>query len=197
VQTKVQTKDNNPIDWELVRKDYETKGMSDRALAKEVGVSDTALRKRAKKHGWAKLADCTPEFEPKRKPDPNPHQPRLQRITRAVGAAPTGELTARGRNLILALMEELEFLNQHAEILSELVEDHFSGEKDTNARFKLQKALDHAERTKSCNQLATALAKLNDAAPGKKEQASTAAETAGQDGGWGDDLDAAAPTKFN
>jgi hypothetical protein len=118
-------------------------------------------------------------------------------VTKAVAVASTGELTARGRNIILALMEELEFLNKHAEILSELVEDHFNGEKDGNVRGKLQKALDHETRTKSSNQLATALAKLNEAAPGKKEQAQTAAETAGQDGGWGDDLDVGAPGRPN
>jgi hypothetical protein len=49
--------------------------------------------------------------------------------------------------------------------------------------------MDHETRTKSSNQLATALAKLNDAAPGKKEQAQADAETAGQGSGWGDDLD--------
>jgi hypothetical protein len=86
-------------------------------------------------------------------------------------------------------MEELEFLNRHYEILEELVEVNFDGEKDARTRFKLQKALDHETRAKSSTQLASALQKLQDSTPGKKEQASTAAETAGQDGGWGDDLE--------
>jgi hypothetical protein len=87
-------------------------------------------------------------------------------------------------------MDELEFLNQHADVLGELVECHFNGDKEHQTKAKLLRALDHETRTKSSNQLATALAKLQDAAPGKKEQAQAEAETAGQDGGWGDDLDA-------
>lgn len=86
-------------------------------------------------------------------------------------------------------MQELEFLNRHADELSEMVEEHFSGEGDDRIRMRLQKALDHETRTKSSAQLANALAKLQDAAPGKKEQAKADAETAGQDSGWGDDLE--------
>ena len=92
-------------------------------------------------------------------------------------------------------MEELEFLNRHADDLSELVEEHFNGEKDERVRFRLQKALDHETRTKSSTQLASALQKLQDAAPGKKEERQSSAErvaAGGDDDGWGDDL--AAPT---
>jgi hypothetical protein len=93
-------------------------------------------------------------------------------------------------------MDELEFLNANADTLSEMVDCFLNGEKDDRARFKLQKALDHETRSKTANYLATALAKLNDAAPGKKEQAKVDAVSAGQDGGWGDDLDVGA-NKFN
>jgi hypothetical protein len=95
-------------------------------------------------------------------------------------------------------MEELEFLNRHAEDLSALVEEHFNGEKDDRIRFKLQKALDHETRTKSSTQLASALQKLQDASPGKKEEQKTEAQriAAGGDDDWGDDL-AAPAGKFN
>lgn len=119
-------------------------------------------------------------------------------MTKAVAGASVADLTARGRNIILALQAELEFLNQHAELLSELVEEHFNGEKDDRIRFKLQKALDHETRTKSSTQLASALQKLQDAAPGKKEEQKSEAErvASGGDDDWGDDL--AAPSgKFN
>jgi hypothetical protein len=87
-------------------------------------------------------------------------------------------------------MSELEFLNKNHQTLAGLVEDYVNGEKDSSARAKLMKALDHETRSKTANYLATALAKLVDAAPGKKEQAQTDAETAGHDSGWGADLDA-------
>jgi hypothetical protein len=86
-------------------------------------------------------------------------------------------------------MSELEFLNKNAGVLSELVEQHFNGEDDDSAKRKLLKALDHETRTKSANYLATALAKLTDAAPGKKDQAQADAQTAGHGSGWGSDLD--------
>jgi hypothetical protein len=93
-----------------------------------------------------------------------------------VASATVKDLTARGRNIILALMAELEYLNQNASILMELVDANFNGEKDGSIRAKLMKALDHEVRTKSSNQLATALAKLQDAAPGKKEERQDNAE---------------------
>lgn len=194
----MQTREGNSIDWDAVRRDYETKPISDRALAKNVGVSDTALRKRAKKGGWVKLIDASPNIEPECKPVRNPPQSRIDGATKAVSGASVAELTARGRSIVLALMEELEFLNRHADELSEIVEAYFSGEKDDRIRFKLQKALDHETRTKSSTQLASALQKLQDAAPGKKEEQMIEAErvAAGGDDDWGDDL--AAPVgKFN
>lgn len=86
-------------------------------------------------------------------------------------------------------MAELEFLNANHQTLADMVEDYVNGEKDDRTRARLVKALDHETRSKTANYLATALAKLNDAAPGKKEELQAAAETAGQGSGWGDDLD--------
>jgi hypothetical protein len=86
-------------------------------------------------------------------------------------------------------MDELEFLNANHETLAGLVEDYVNGDKEAGVKAKLLKALDHETRSKTANYLATALAKLNDAAPGKKEQAQADAETAGQGSGWGDDLE--------
>jgi hypothetical protein len=129
---------------------------------------------------------------------PKQERPRIEGVTKAVASASVADLTARGRNIILALMEELEFLNRHAEELSEIVEVLYCGEKDDRIRAKLQKALDHETRTKSSTQLASALQKLQDAAPGKKEEQKTEADriAAGGDDDWGDDL-ATPAGKFN
>jgi hypothetical protein len=78
----VQTREGNSIDWDSVRRDYEQKPISDRALAREAGVSDTALRKRAKKGGWVKLMDCAPAIEPACKPERNPRPTSLPRPMR-------------------------------------------------------------------------------------------------------------------
>lgn len=79
-------------------------------------------------------------------------------------------------------MDELEFLNRNHETLSWLVEDYINGEKEDGVRAKLLKALDHETRSKTANYLATALAKLTDAAPGKKQERQENAESASSAG---------------
>jgi hypothetical protein len=172
---------------------YSTESLSIRALAKKFGVSDTAVRKEAKKRGWVKFdanqTDCEPAREPR--------QPAAEATAKAIASTPVKELTARGRNIILDLMSELEFLNRNHQTLADMVEDYINGDKDAGARAKLLKALDHETRSKTANYLATALAKLVDAAPGKKEQAEDDAKTAGQGSGWGDDLDTGVSSRPN
>jgi hypothetical protein len=185
----VRTREENSTDWVRIGEVYCKELLSIRAIAKQFGLSDTAVRKEAKKRGWERPGAPTEPREPDCKPGREPSPARAEAKARAITGASVKELTARGRNIILALMSELEFLNEHALTLSELVETEFSGEKDFRTRAKLLKALDHDTRTKSSNQLATALAKLNDAMPGKKEQAEDDAKTAGQGSAWGDDLD--------
>lgn len=48
-------------DWEEVEKRYRTNQGSNRSLAEEFGVSEAAIRKRAKKEGWAK--DLVGDFQ--------------------------------------------------------------------------------------------------------------------------------------
>lgn len=99
-----------------------------------------------------------------------------------MAAAPTSALIARGRNIILDLMAELEFLNRNHQTLAALVEDYVNGEKEDGIRAKLLRALDHETRSKTANYLATALAKLTDAAPGKKQERQENAEKSSSGG---------------
>lgn len=174
---------------------FEENGSSFRQIGSALGVSHTAAAKRAKRDEWKRYAAVeTPKRKPNCKPPDAPISAPIQ--IEPVGLSATvKDLTARGRNIILALMAELEYLNQNASILMELVDANFNGDKDAATRAKLMKALDHEVRTKSSNQLATALAKLQDAAPGKKEQAEEDAKTAGAGTAW-DDLDSA-PASMN
>jgi hypothetical protein len=96
-------------------------------------------------------------------------------------------------------MAELEFQNRNHETIAGMVVDYVNGEKDSSARAKLLKVLDLETRCKNANQIATALAKLNDAAPGKKDEQSDAASqvAAGGDNEWGDDLAVPASRQFN
>ena len=42
------------IDWEAVERDFRVGQLSNRMIAEKYGVSETAIRKRAKTHGWSK-----------------------------------------------------------------------------------------------------------------------------------------------
>ena len=185
----VRTREGNSPDWVQIGEAFSKETVSIRALAKHHGVSDTAIRKEAKKRGWTRPDANHLPREPECKPAREPEQNRSEARARSIASATVKDLTARGRNIILALMDEMEFLNRNHETIAGMVEDYINGEKDSSARAKLLKALDHETRSKTANYLATALAKLNDAAPGKKEQAEADAKTAGQGSGWGDDLD--------
>jgi hypothetical protein len=193
----VRTREGNSPDWIQIGEAFRNTAKPIREIAREHGISDAAIRKKAKGQGWSRDAANQPRCEPACEPQREQFQVPLERPARPASSPTVADLTARGRNIILALMAELEYLNQHAIILMELVEANFNGEKEAGTKAKLLKALDHEVRTKSSNQLATALAKLNDAAPGKKEQAEEDAKTAGQGSGWGDDLDTGIASRPN
>lgn len=185
----MRTREENSTDWVRIGEVYCKELVSIRALAKNFGVSDTAVRKEAKKRGWTRPDANSAPREPDCEPVREPRETRSEARAKSIASASVKDLTGRGRNIILALMDELEFLNRNHETIAGMVEDYVNGDKDAGARAKLLKVLDHETRSKTANYLATALAKLNDAAPGKKEQAEEDAKTAGQGSGWGDDLD--------
>jgi transposase-like protein len=185
----VRTGEEYSTDWIQIGDAYCNETVSIRALAKRHGLSDTAIRKEAKKRGWMRPDANQPPREPECKPEREPTETRSEAKAKSIASASVKDLTARGRNIILALLDELEFLNRNHETIAGLVEDYVNGQKDDGVRAKLLKVLDHETRSKTANYLATALAKLNDAAPGKKEQAEEDAKTAGQGSTWGDDLD--------
>ena len=185
----MRTREENSTDWIQIGEAYRTTDRKIREIARAHGISDTAIRKEAKKRKWSRPDAEDLRCEPPREPECEPEQTRVDEAIAETVSARSTELVKRGRRVILDLMSELEFLNKNAGVLSEMVERHFSGEDDDSAKRKLLKALDHETRTKSANYLATALAKLTDAAPGKKDQAQADAETAGHGSGWGSDLD--------
>jgi hypothetical protein len=178
----VRTTENSSIDWISIGDEITKTLKPIRQIAREYGVSDTAVRKVMEKRNWTRPQQ--PEA-----PEPARDLARQQRqAAKAIASAPIADLTARGRGIILDLMAELEFLNRNHQTLASMVEDYVSGASDATVRAKLIKALDHETRSKTANYLATALAKLGDVSPGKKEQAEADAKTAGVGSEWEADL---------
>ena len=193
----MRTREGNSTDWIQIGEAYCGETVSIRALAKRFGLSDTAIRKEAKKREWARPDANQPPREPECKPEREPPPSCSEARARSIASASVKDLTARGRNIILALMGEMEFLNRNHQTIAAMVEDYVNGEKDSSVRAKLLKGLDHETRSKTANYLATALAKLNDAAPGKKEQAEEDAKNASAGSDWDGDLDVSSSQRVN
>ena len=76
--------------------------MSFRALGREIGVSDTAVRKKAKRDCWQRLALPEALREPKSEPTREPAATRSEARAKSISTASVKDLTDRGRNIILA-----------------------------------------------------------------------------------------------
>lgn len=195
----METREENSPDWPEARRRFEEEPTSFRRLGEFLGKSHTAVAKVAKKEGWKKFNAEDDFCKPHRKPveaapsrgDADEVEARSPGVQSELEGASVTDLTKRGRNLILDLMAELEFLNRNHQTLVDIVEAHVDGNEreDRATRAKLIRSLDHETRAKTANNLATALAKLNDATPGKKQLAEEGARTAGQGSSWGDDLE--------
>jgi hypothetical protein len=119
----VRTREGYSTDWNQIGEVYSTGALSIRALAKKFGVSDTAVRKEAKKRKWLRPDANQPPCEPACELEREPPAHRAEVPAKDIAATPVSVLTARGRNIILDLMTELEFLNRNHQTLVDMVED--------------------------------------------------------------------------
>lgn len=152
--------------------------MSIRALARERGLSDVAISKRAKAEGWA------------RKPKPN-GEPIPSRADVELKVSPTlaavvdvdpKVLIKHGRDLTRRLMDELDATTSHVGEIEEAITAYTAGDKDGQRRFAMLKAVGLPTRANVLKTLTLAAKTLAEAAPGKKEEAQNAATTAARSG---------------
>lgn len=167
-------KENKPIDWAGIERDYRTGVMSVREIAKWYGLSHTAINKKAKADGW----------ERKQKP---PHVERQKVLTGEVIAPTSSTLTAeqlpdRARGIAARLLDELDTMTAHIGELEFMIETE---ESDPRRRQALLKALSTAERAKTLKDISLTMKTLEEvAAPaGKKAQRKSAAEASTAPGG--------------
>lgn len=96
----MQTRANNSRDWDSIRAAYEAGTQSIRGVARAAGVSDTALRKRARKDGWAQPAHLkfAAQWSGGRRADPTPppgdRPSRLSEILAQLSAADAAYIEA-------------------------------------------------------------------------------------------------------
>lgn len=163
-------KENKPIDWDGIERDYRAGVMSVREIAKWYGVSHTAINKRAKAEGWVR------EAQPK-------HFDRKALVGEIVSVQPAGDfkpeqLTDRARGLTARLLDELDVVTAHVGELEDMISEE---ESDPRRRGALMKAVSLGERAMTLKNLSLTMKTLTEAAApaGKKEAKQAAAEEVG------------------
>lgn len=161
-------KENQPIDWAAIERDYRAGVMSVREIAKWFGVSHTAINKKAKADGWVRERE-PPHVDRKAKPVGGEILPP------ATVALKPEELPDRARGIAARLLDELDAETTHIGELEFLIETE---EADPRRRQALMKALSTGERAKTLKDITAAMKTLTEVggAGGKKAERQNAAE---------------------
>ncbi|WP_020187804.1 hypothetical protein [Methylopila sp. 73B] len=173
-----------PIDWEAIKRDYGSGSMSIRELSRWYSISDTAIRKRAKKEAWLQPE---PQASSHREPaNPAPRTP--VEFTRATPETTSADaIIGRGRNLTLRMLDELDATTMRLGELETMIDMATDEGDGGRQRETLMQAVSLKQRSEVLKALATAAKTLSEsgaAAPaGKKAERQAAAERAAGSGG--------------
>jgi hypothetical protein len=169
-------KKTKAIDWKSIERDFRAGVMSIREIAKWYGLSDTAIRKKAKAEGWERVQQP-------------PHLDRKQTISGEIllpppSSAKPEELPDRARGIAARLLDELDATTSHIGEFELIIETE---ESDPRRRQALLKALSTAERAKTLKDIALSMKTLAEvsAPAGKKAAQQEAAEDAANGGRFG------------
>lgn len=183
------------VNWQQIGVEYQGSRRSVREIAREHGITHSAIYQVAKHRKWTRPKGLPPSaMLPDPVPDPIP--PRIQRASTVPASKPdpafeaegaeVAQLVKRGRGIILTLMEELEAVNANCDLLTELINLQKADDGNAARRRILHRLQSFPSRVQAAKNLATALATLRDAAPGKKETQQEEAKDASA--GWLRDL---------
>lgn len=181
-------KAKKPIDWAAVEREYSKTDQSIREIARWYGISDKAIRLRAKEKKWPPRGEGAPQATPQQT------QPLVDVAAPIVERArprPTGDeaspeaIVERGRMLVVEMLDELEACTARIGEIEEAIEEATSGKNDARRREAMMKAVSLASRAGTAKNLALAAKTFAEAsAPdGKKKQRQNAADQALSGGG--------------
>lgn len=162
-------------EWDKIEQEFRFSEDSIREIADRHGLSDTAIRKRAKAEGWERPVRGANRREPDRSPPP----PSPSTEGKPVDA---GKLADDGRALAGRMLEELDVLTSKRGELEDMIVAATEDDNDDKRRDAMMKAVSLPERAGTLKTLALTLKTFNEAsAPqGKKAAAlQRAAEVAG------------------
>lgn len=160
------------IDWASIRKEFEAGKQSIRAIAKWYKISDAAIRKQAKKHGW-KVANQ------KQSSQVTPSANRPSESAPPTEVTKVEEVISRGRNIADRLLDELGAETLHMGEMEVIIQ---MNETDPDRINALKQAVSLPTRAKTLQTIALALKTMGetatDTAKGKKQQRQAAADAA-------------------
>lgn len=137
-------------DWEAISAEYRSGQLSNVLLGKKYGVSEGAIRKRAKADGWQKdLAGAVRERVREKLVREEVRAPNVKDEVIVETAANTGAEVvrrhrkdiARGHGLASMLFQQLEDAATNRDDLEEAVEEETKGDENNQRRNRMLKAL--------------------------------------------------------
>lgn len=169
------TDEKKPVDWAEIERDYRTSSMSVREIARWYGISETAIRKRAAKDGWARPEK--PEGSQAEAREPEPEKTYVGTVLTPENTTPEA-IVGRGRNLVMRMMDELDATTTRLGELEAMIVSS-TDEGDANGqRSALMSAVSLKTRSDVLKALATAAKTLAEsgAAQGIKKARQEAGE---------------------
>ena len=157
------------IDWEAVEREYRAGQLSNRMIAEKHGISDTAIRKRAKAQGWSK------DLTEKVRQEVRSQLVRAEVRTPSVSdrevievAAATGAQVVRthrkdirtAADIVGLLMGQLLDAASNREELSEAIEEETANDETGHRRAKLYRAISLQSHAAIVRDLSTAAKNL-------------------------------------
>ena len=199
----MRTVEKNFIDWTAIKRAWVKNTVSIRALAKQHKVPESTIRKRAREKDWPPRgaqegAQKGAQASAKTKAEPRENASH-ERVDPSPAAAPSPtmvkaadgsiDLAKSGKALLEMLMQELHLASAHPDFLEQVIAEETHGDRSPKRRQLLLRIVSLPTRIQAARNLASALALIAEAGPGKKQQRDEDAKTAGEGSEWGDLLD--------
>ncbi|HVJ31651.1 MAG TPA: hypothetical protein VND94_00935 [Terriglobia bacterium] len=172
---------SKPVDWATIEAEYRAGKLSNRQIAKRFGVTEGAIRKRAKEKNWVRTkgqAAYQPVAEVLA-----PVRPRASAAASSMKPAPAvdgSDHLTMGRDLALRLLYELDATTSRLDEIEDAIIAETKDDQNGRRRSAMMRAVSLPVRSMTLKTLAQALTAMNEAEgeKGKKEQKVDAAKEA-------------------
>lgn len=119
-------RERKPTDWEAIEREYRAGQLSVREIARQHGVTDTAIRKKAKEYGWSR--DLTAAVRDGIRSNLVRNEVRTDSAREPSDREAVQAAVSRGVEVVRQHRAALGRLQRIAAILAERLEAHLSGE---------------------------------------------------------------------